>query len=281
MGKRGGSRKSSNLSHCAVSLREESTGKLQSKASVCVKNMLKFEHLQKLAIWVSRESSTAPLSGFFGHHLASVGESLGIPPDPSLFPCQRCETILQPGFNCTVRIEKNTANARHRRKKNVGISQNNVSYKCHFCSHSNLLRGTPKGHMKDICLSNQKSSSKANHVPALPMKPCKSDETIENKIEVHETNPSSSPVDVASRFGTDVGTPPVKQVTSLLDGSKRKRNRSGKKAVEPIAAISEVKTAGTSNKRKRRCWTSLKEIAQSSENDKRRNVDNFSIPFVL
>ncbi|XP_029125218.1 uncharacterized protein LOC109789092 [Cajanus cajan] len=49
----------------------------------------------------------------------------------------RCETVLQPGFNSTVRIEKNKSKVRHKRKKTDNITQNNVVYKCHFCLHQN------------------------------------------------------------------------------------------------------------------------------------------------
>ncbi|KAJ7010661.1 hypothetical protein NC653_001197 [Populus alba x Populus x berolinensis] len=37
-----------------------------------------------------------------------------------------CETILQPGFICTIRIEKNRAKARHRDKKFYTLMKNNV-----------------------------------------------------------------------------------------------------------------------------------------------------------
>ncbi|XVF10609.1 hypothetical protein REPUB_Repub07fG0197300 [Reevesia pubescens] len=153
MGKRGGgTKKAANTPfkfQNPISLREEASGKKQTKGgSTNVKAVLKHEHLQNLAIWASGEASIPSLASFFGHRLAADGEASAIPPDPSFFPCQRCETILQSGFNWTVRIEKNQAKARHRHKKPHILTQNSVVYNCHICSHRNLKRVTPKGHMK-------------------------------------------------------------------------------------------------------------------------------------
>ena len=68
-------------------MREESSGKKQS--SVNPKSMLKLDHLKNLAIWATAEASVSSLGAFFGHRLAATAEALGVPPDPSLFSCQR------------------------------------------------------------------------------------------------------------------------------------------------------------------------------------------------
>ncbi|XP_022136586.1 uncharacterized protein LOC111008256 isoform X2 [Momordica charantia] len=59
-----------------------------------------------------------------------------------------CETILQPGSNCSIRIEKNKAKRRRKHNKCSNLTQNNLVYYCHYCSCRNIKRGTPKGHMK-------------------------------------------------------------------------------------------------------------------------------------
>ncbi|XP_018625730.1 uncharacterized protein [Nicotiana tomentosiformis] len=61
-----------------------------------------------------------------------------------------CESILQVGYNCTARIKKKKRNARNRRKKPGIPTKNSVVYECHFCSHRNLKRGTPRGYMKEL-----------------------------------------------------------------------------------------------------------------------------------
>ncbi|XP_071917599.1 uncharacterized protein [Coffea arabica] len=68
-------------------MREESSGKKQS--SVNPKSMLKLDHLKNLAIWATAEASVSSLGAFFGYRLAATAEALGVPPDPSLFSCQR------------------------------------------------------------------------------------------------------------------------------------------------------------------------------------------------
>ncbi|KAI3888017.1 hypothetical protein MKW92_029265 [Papaver armeniacum] len=113
------------------------------------RSILKTKHLEKLGLWAA-DVSIPSLGALFGQKLASSCESLGTPVDSSLLLCQRCESILQPGSNCTVRIEKNGSKKKKRRKTSSVPPQNNVVYTCNFCSHRNLKRGTSKSHMKEI-----------------------------------------------------------------------------------------------------------------------------------
>ncbi|KAI4338287.1 hypothetical protein L6164_016629 [Bauhinia variegata] len=279
--KRGGAKGISNsTSGFHISLREEATGKVQRKAGTNVKSILKLEHLKKLALWASDEASIPNLAAFYGHYLATVGEAIGEPPDPSLVTCQRCETILHPGLNCTVRIEKNRAKAKHRRKKAVNVAQkNHVVYKCHFCSHQNLKRGTLKGYMKGICPSEEKSSKPRQ---ALTQESAGSEKDIRNVVNetdelALQTVTSDNPIDDGP------ATPSVTSVTALSEGQKsqkRKRNRSAsKKGNEPAnipAQVAGANATSASGKR-RKSWTSLKEIAQGSEHGNRK----LKIPFFL
>lgn len=93
MGRRGGAKRTGNTaygSNNTISLREELTGKKQTKGpAVNAKSALKLEHLQRLAVWAGGEASVPSLGAFFAHTLASAQEALGVPPDPSLFTCQR------------------------------------------------------------------------------------------------------------------------------------------------------------------------------------------------
>ncbi|KAM7523711.1 hypothetical protein LguiA_013613 [Lonicera macranthoides] len=379
MGKKGSKKKSPNVfcgSQASISLREESTGKKQT--NVNAKTMLKVEHVKNLSVWASGEASIPSLGAFFGHRLAASTEALGIPPDPSLFTCQRCECVLQPGYNCTIRIEKNRAKLRRRRKKPSLSSQNNVVYNCHFCSHRNLIRGTPLGHMKAICPQEAKSSSKPDPVerktlgnvefnktgvveaasvvvpkcvpvsksPATPlvrpgrtlldgkmnevnktaMPEAEDDSAIipksdlavpgddpviktpsgplvrlypslldgktneVNKLAEAEAAPAVAPkADLVVPRGDLVtkspATPLVKPGPTLLEGKRRKRNRSGsKKAGESEGGsdrVDEEKVVNTSSKRKRKSWTSLKEIVESSKHNNSHNLKNLAVPFSL
>lgn len=290
MGKRGGIKKAPNLAPAfrnPISLREESTGRKQTKGgSNSSKSMLKVEYLQKLAIWASGEAAIPSLGAFFGQHLATLLEAMGVPPDPSLFSCERCETILQPGFNCTVRIEKNRGKATRRRKKTYSPTQNNVVFKCHFCSYWNMKRGTPKGHMKEICPSKAKTSSKSE--PAKPrLQKCASLENgSRSKDNTNETNELASPAFAKKIPASDSPvTPLVRTETSLLEGKSGKRNQSTSKrpgGTESNSTPTDVeKAVGTSSKRKRKSWTSLKEIAESSGHDSHRTIPNLTIPFCL
>ncbi|XVE57887.1 hypothetical protein DITRI_Ditri04bG0126300 [Diplodiscus trichospermus] len=297
MGKRGGIKRAANTPskfQNPISLREEASGKKQTKGgSSNVKAILKHEHLQNLAVWASGEASIPSLASFLGHRLAVAAEATAIPPDPSFFPCQRCETILQPGLNCTVRIEKNRAKARYRHKKPHILTQNTVVYSCHFCSHRNLKRGTPKGHMKEICPPKLNSSSISNAVKSRLEKSITSSGKETSKDDLSKVDVTSSPVTAAENLTPAIATEnpiidgpvtPLVRGTTLLDGKKRNRNKSGSKRPEesennPTTPDAE-KTIGASSKRRRKYWMSLREIVESSE-DKNSNTPNSRIPFLL
>ncbi|OVA14055.1 RNAse P [Macleaya cordata] len=315
-----------------------------------VRSVLKLKHLQNLALWAGGDASIPSLGALFGQRLASCGESMGIPLDPSLFPCQRCESILQPGCNCTVRIEKNGSKMKRRRKKSSIPPQNNVVYTCHFCSHRNVKRGTPKNHMKEILPSKPKPVAELKQVSS--DKKCSSSaKTIASSSEIGKnaeeiissellltvesvTKPvaeleqvcsdqkhssSAKAITSSSEIGKDVEeiissefipivqseasvtkmnpviardipiekspATPVERVQMILsDGKRRKRNRSGcnkQVGTESNSATmdAEKATAGSS-KRKRKSWSSLKEIAENSER-KSSDVVNLTIPFLL
>ncbi|KAM1018527.1 hypothetical protein ACFX2I_040016 [Malus domestica] len=285
-----------------ISLREL-TGKKQTKggSSINAKAALKLEHLQRLVVWTGAEASVPSLGALFGRTLAAAQEAIVVPPEPSLFPCQRCETVLQPGFNCTVRIEKNRAKARRRSKKLINFSQNNVVYTCHFCSHQNLKRGTPNGHMKTICPPKAKTTSKLNLAKSISKKFVNSKKTTagDEVSKAHEIAPStggeiptvdtpagedevSKANEVAPSAGTEIpsvdtpATPAVKTgITLLLGGKKRRRNNSAtKKPAEPESSPTSIgeNTTSTLNKRRRKSWTSLKEIAKRSDHSKMRKI---------
>jgi len=243
---------------------------------------------------------------------------------------RRCGTFLRPGFNCTTQIEKNQSKARRRHKRFSTSTKNNVVYKCHHCLHINLKRGTPKGHMKEICPPKPKpqakptksvlqksanlekgTSSKGEIVkidgpalpaislgtsmtnnPANPFPRIKTDEiykiaeTALPAISV-DTSITDSPATPFPRVKTDEiikidetalpaismsasitsspATPLPSGRFSLLDATKKKRNRSAKKPEQSegdSAAMDAENTVSTSSKRKRKSWTSLKEIVE-------------------
>ncbi|KAM5572462.1 hypothetical protein ABKV19_012493 [Rosa sericea] len=302
MSKRGGAKRASNTtfgSNNPLSLRED---KNQGKGgSTNPKAALKLEHLQRLALWTSGEASIPSLGAFFGQKLASTQEGLDVPPDPSLISCQRCETILQPGFNCTIRIEKNRAKARRRSKKpaNFTFTQNNVVYTCHFCSERNVKRGTSRGHMKTICppkikkASNLKPAKSISQKFATPKKSTAGEDkvsklktgtpTVDEEIPTVDKFITSSTKDEEIPTEDSPTTPMVKPAITLLDSKRKKRNKSAsKKRSEPEnspAPADAENSFSTTNKRRRKSWTSLKELAERSE--QKKNISDLSIPFFM
>ncbi|KAK1353365.1 Ribonuclease P protein component 4 like [Heracleum sosnowskyi] len=294
MGKRGlhskGQDRSSSRNNF-MTFREESLGKKQTNVSA--KSMLKVQHLKNLAKWASVEASVPSLGAFFGYQLADITEGLGVPADPTMFTCQRCESILQPGSNCTVRIENDRAKVR-RRKKSKAPLQNNVVYKCNFCSHRNLTRGTPRGHLKQLYPPKDKAHQKSKGATSKLIKGPISDR-VDLKDSVGTEKPeaaSGRDIMAISEVGTaDVSkddlnnpvTPLARTGMTLLEARSKKRNRSKpKKASESQISSTEAgETVTASNKRKRKTWTSLKEIAESGDNSNRRTLTKVPIPFFI
>ncbi|XP_071687027.1 uncharacterized protein [Rutidosis leptorrhynchoides] len=159
-------------SQMSVTMREASSG----KKHINTKSSLKLQHIKNLAFWASYDAVIPSLGAFYGHHLAASSEALVTPVDTSLFTCQRqslslyvcvhvracacaCESILYPGYNCTIRIEQNKFNALNKGKKINHYLQNNIAYTCHFCSHRNMKRGTPRNTNQPKVKAHPKSTN--------------------------------------------------------------------------------------------------------------------------
>eukprot|EP01018_Ginkgo_biloba_P027483 Gb_14685 [translate_table: standard] len=134
----------------ARTLREAGKAHTNLSGTTNANTLKKMEHLQRVAVWAAGEGSIPPLGALLGSRLAATGEVSGIPPrNFPFFTCQRCETILQLGFNCSIRVLKPHHKARHRPR---GASKlvNVVIYLCNFCSHKNVKPGTHQDHIKKI-----------------------------------------------------------------------------------------------------------------------------------
>lgn len=268
----------------SMTLREETSGKKQGFVSA--KSTLKMEHMKNLAIWAGNESSIPSLGAFFGHRLAATAEALDVPSDPSLFSCQRCESILQPGYNCTVRIEKNKAKKGNGCRKPNLATQNNVVFRCHFCSHRNLKRGTPMHYMKDLCPPNAKPILRSDPMKKTIPKGSKPEVVAESKDNIVKMDRIALPGTAGDKpviYAPE--TPVTRLATSFLDTKRRKRTRPGpKKAFESgsaSAAPGAENATGAPSKRRRKCWTSLKEIAECDEQQTKRNFSSLAIPFII
>ncbi|KAL6883759.1 hypothetical protein ACP4OV_011173 [Aristida adscensionis] len=139
----------------ALSLREESSRKTRvDEASV-----LRVKHLQWLAAWTGGDAGVgpdSPVGALLGRRLAASAEASGAPLCATAFLCQRCETVLKPGFNCTVRIKKNKKKAK--RWKKSSCCQNCVAYTCNLCGDQNLILGSGKGAIKSLLSSRRQAS---------------------------------------------------------------------------------------------------------------------------
>ncbi|KAL5723334.1 hypothetical protein ACHQM5_006745 [Ranunculus cassubicifolius] len=252
-----------------------------AKKATDVKSMLKMQHLQNLSVWAGNEASMSSYAAFLGNRFGTFREANEIPLDPSLVPCQKCESILRPGFNCTVRVETNDGKARRRRNRVYVPPKNIVVYTCHFCSHRNVKKGTPKRHMKEILASKQKptleSESSSKGAINESKKVIVSETVLDQKSDEGGPRPFITPE-------VGVESSPVTPKLLLLEGKKKRRRKSllkdevgdENKSVTPDVE----KTVGESSRKKRKGWSSLKEIAENSASNN-RNITNLSLPFFI
>ena len=173
---------------------------------------------------------------------------------------------------------------RHKQKKPGNITQNNVVYKCHFCLHQNLKRGTPKGHIKGICPSKVKPLLESTPPSkSITSESCKIQKGIASKDEVNEINVFPSRVVAKDVTLMDSQSTSSSTITrSLLEGKRRRQDSPLSNNIIKTTNMSGkgANSVSTSSKRRRKSWTSLKEIAQSKE-DKNSQIGNFTIPFFL
>ncbi|XP_026659863.2 uncharacterized protein LOC103705547 [Phoenix dactylifera] len=253
-----------------TTLRDENTG----KKNVDINSVLKMQHVQRLGTWAGGEARIPPLGAFFGACLAAEAEASGIPLDHSTFLCQRCETVLQPGFNCTIRIEKCVNKGRWHKKASV-LCKNSVVYTCHFCSHRNLKWGTAEGHMKNLIASRLSQDSDSNQHWSAYRASGNSENVLAATHEVHQDVGEEIPLKLEPVSELKSLTPGKAAVTEEVSGSTPNRLPVGGNHSE---ITSSGMGTGVSSKRRRRAWSSLKEITIESELENARNLSSFAIP---
>jgi hypothetical protein len=138
--------------------------------------------------------------------------------------------------------------------------------------------------MKEICPSKAKTSSKSETAKPKLQKCASLEKSSNSKDDISKTDEIASPAFTGEISTTDSPATPLVG-TNLLDAKRRKRNRSISKkpaGTESNSAPTDVeKAASTSNKRRKKSWTSLREIADSAEHDSSPKITNLTIPFCL
>lgn len=230
----------------ARSLRDEGKGILNVSSLSNANIVKKMQHLQRLAVWAAGEGGIPPVGALLGAHLASTGEVSGIPPpDSPFFTCERCETILQPGINCSVRVLNHPQKARHKPRA-FSKFVNVVVYSCNFCSHKNMKPGTHKDYLKRKALEMP--------TPAMQKKPPK--KIIFKQME-KRCDGSSVLGSTATKKRKQKGLSTPKELVS----SNQRPHFSGN---SPSTSML-TNLPSTTKKRKRKGFSTLKELASSNQ----------------
>lgn len=264
MGKGKGKKKVSALNIGPTrSLREDGKDIPNLSSSANAKVVKKMQHLQRLAVWAAGEGGIPPIGAFLGARLASSAEDSGIPPpDSPFFTCERCETILQPGINCSVRISNYPQKARHKPRA-FSKFVNVVVYSCNFCSHKNMKPGTHKEYLK----------KKALEKPTLAMQKKSAKKTIFKQTERSYTE--SSITASTHSPGNSAGTPMLTNIPRTTKNRKRKGLSTLKELVSgnqrppssgnSPSTLMSANLPSTAKKRKWKGLSTLKELASNNQ----------------
>lgn len=197
----------------------------------------------------------------------------------------RCETVLRPGHNCIIRIEKTkTKKQEHPRCKQLQPpAQNNIVYHCNFCLHKNVKGGTRKSYMKELYSSCSKQASNVD----LSGKSC--GDSMQGVKQVPEMELLLTKDPTPKKCSEKVG-----EKTPILLSTKKRRyiaicnrgsgNYAGlsKKSAGVLSSTSETgKGRVSSSSKRRKEWTTLKEIAERESQDNAKRTSRLPIPFLL
>ncbi|XP_020705244.2 uncharacterized protein LOC110116111, partial [Dendrobium catenatum] len=188
----------------------------------------------------------------------------------------RCESNLQPGFNCTIRIEKCKLDKQRRSCKKSNNFQNNVIYQCNFCHHRNAIKGTTKGHLKALISSKESRADPA----AESNLHCSLNEKTAERLQKEDGDPilksnSFSIPTTGDHNDQNTHTPVTPLKSTVLSKNKRKMIELESGKLQPSSS------GGGSSRRKRKTWSNLKDIVERKEAESNQNVSNYVIPFFL
>ncbi|KAL3682617.1 hypothetical protein R1sor_000639 [Riccia sorocarpa] len=204
---------------------------------------LKAHYLAKVAEWAA--AAVPNLGAFFGQRLAAASEALAIPPPTSHSLCQRCETVLNVGENCSVLVTKAPKKWRRLKPKGAGVGvKNAIVYHCYFCKFDNKIPATAKAFAK---------AKLAQPGPPMKTQSAAGSKAAPTTIAVQAKNPGSSKTSAAvaearkvAQVAT-VSTPPGKPLSAFVSSP-----------MTP-SSVADATTGG--KKRKRKGWSTLKEMA--------------------
>ncbi|KAG6541445.1 hypothetical protein Mapa_017117 [Marchantia paleacea] len=219
---------------------------------------LKVQYLAQIANWAS---TTVPnLGAYFGQRLAAASEALSIPPPTPHSLCQRCETVLHVGENCSVRVTKAPKKWRKAKVKggDAGV-KNALVYNCHFCKFGNKKPGTAKGHVK----------TKLSESHALrQMKKLWSGENAALPKQTKSVGTSNAPAGTPSTAlskalasnKTPATAPPVGNLARISAIASPVGAAQSPLASSSASPNATAQATGGGKKRKRKGWSTLKDM---------------------
>lgn len=197
---------------------------------------------------------------------------------------RRCETVLRPGHNCIVRIEKNkTKKQKHRQREQLQPpTQNNIVYHCNFCLHKNAKRGTRKSYMKELYSSSSKQESNVD-LSGKPggyiMQGVKLPEM--ELLLTEDLTPEKCSEKAGEKTPILLSTKKRQHIATCKRGSGNYAG-SSKNSASVLSCTSKTGKGGSSSSTKRKKgWTSLKEIAEKEAHYNTRSSGRLPIPFLL
>ncbi|GJM87171.1 hypothetical protein PR202_ga03099 [Eleusine coracana subsp. coracana] len=263
----------------AVSLREESSG----RTHVDEATLLRVQHLQRLAAWAGAEAGVGPVGALLGRRLAASAEASGA-------------AILQ--VNLSARLTELTSERAEQSER----LELNLPTDCKM-EDGATLSSVESGHLAFSTVeegSVQKVELENGNEHTHETEPVSSRDTSK-RIETSEANDT---LEAGLMVGSKFVTPQKNKLMDLAEpfSTKSTRNKKGEAsqsvASKTLSSCSKsvpndsrkhsksatsdaTQVSGSSRKRARKGWTTLRQIAEKDEMERKEKMGNFVIPFFM
>ncbi|CAM6105963.1 unnamed protein product [Calypogeia fissa] len=216
----------------------------------------KIEFLSQIATWAA-SNKIPSLGAFYGERLASACQTAGIPSPVVNSQCERCESVLLPGVNFSVRSRSKKRKNKMSSKGNAGEatatvnSFNTVVHRCNYCKYENQKVRTLKDDVKT------KLAEEAARAQMKDLANSRPSGTAEPTTPVHRQAQALLKASAEGSVATPV-TPVASKPVALSPAS--------------VLQVDMSASSGT-KKRKRKGWTGLKAMSTSLHNRESPNPE--------
>ncbi|KAF6986730.1 hypothetical protein CFC21_004452 [Triticum aestivum] len=244
----------------AMSLREETSGKTQANTP----SLLRVQHLQRLGAWATGEAGVGSIGALLGRRFAMDVEVAGI---PGLLSSRKPVSTMLKAEHMNVPTVTT--------KKGIGHS---VTAASQLESSSPENYKMEKGAVFSMVDHGQLAAAHKDILQQIEVESA-NDKCVNGIQPAASKNSTTCEHDVTSQAeflaGSNFATPQKNKLAEVASAEAKSASNTRS------ARGDSTQPAGSSRKRARKGWTTLKQIAEKDELERKEKMDNFVIPFFM